>query len=191
SDHARTSMGGRRIPDTQAVTPAAQIRAHDVKAEKGKARVVIDAGDRRGRRAVKLGDEKAFRIDGSKTRVIGEAWIPPLARGPLHGQRNFVLPHRPYCERVHGDGPQICVTSRDCLRQTRSVCARERSDEAIHRSSRAERWIAWRSLSSLCERNCAMPGPSTHNADAAVRSPEMAHFFAQNILVPCDLFSEN
>jgi len=34
-----------------------------------------------------------------------------------------------------------------------------------------------------------MLAPSQRNAN--VNSPEMAHFFVQNILVPCALFSEN
>ena len=42
---------------------------------------------------------------------------------------------------------KIVSILRHCLRQTRSVCARERSDEAIH-SYPAVAWIASRSLSS-------------------------------------------
>jgi hypothetical protein len=30
-----------------------------------------------------------------------------------------------------------------------------------------------------------------HSRDADVHSPEMAHFFAQNIIASCELFSEN
>jgi hypothetical protein len=30
-----------------------------------------------------------------------------------------------------------------------------------------------------------------HPPDADVHSPEMAHFFGQNIIAPCGLFSEN
>jgi hypothetical protein len=30
-----------------------------------------------------------------------------------------------------------------------------------------------------------------HARDADVHSPEMAHFFAQNIIASCELFSEN
>ena len=94
-------MRDGRIPYAQAVAFAAQIRPHDVEAEKGKARIVIDAGDDRGRRAIELCDEKAFRIDGSKARVVGEARIPALARGPVHGQRNFIRPHCSNDESVH------------------------------------------------------------------------------------------
>jgi hypothetical protein len=84
-DHARARMRDRRIPYPQADAFAAKIRAHDVKAEKGKARIVIDAGDGCDRLAVELCDEKAFRIDGSKAGVVGEAWIPSLSRGPVDG----------------------------------------------------------------------------------------------------------
>src|SRR5262245_58486091 len=65
SDHARAGMRDRLIPYAQPVTFAAQVRSHDVKTEKGKARVVIDARDGRGRRAVEFADQKAARIDRS------------------------------------------------------------------------------------------------------------------------------
>ena len=84
-DHARAGVRDRRIPYAQAVAAAAQIRSHDVKAEKGKPRTVIDAGDGRGRLAVEFADEKAFRIDGSKAAGIGEAGIPAFSRRPVHG----------------------------------------------------------------------------------------------------------
>jgi hypothetical protein len=41
------------------------------------------------------------------------------------------------------------------------------------------------------ERRTTLIALRQHPRDADVHSPEMAHFFAQNILVPCDLFSEN
>jgi len=97
-------MRDRRLPDSYAAACAAQVGSHDVKAEKGKALAVIDAGDGRGRRAVELRDEEALPIDASKARGVGEAGIPALSRRPIDGQGNFIRPHRSNVG-VHDDDP--------------------------------------------------------------------------------------
>src|SRR3954463_16750568 len=77
-------------------------------------------------------------------------------------------------------GPfRICDFSRHDEEDDLSALAREKAD-AIPLALHSRKWMASLSL----YRSCA-----TRKAD--VCSPEMAHFFAQNILVPCALFSEN
>src|SRR5205823_4277116 len=89
-------------PYAQSVAAAAQILPHDIETEEGKARTVIDAGDGRSRRAFKLGDQEALRIDCGKAGVIGEARIPAFGCGPVHGDGDFVRPHRPNAQTVGG-----------------------------------------------------------------------------------------
>ena len=66
-----TGMLDRGIPDAQSVAAPAQIRPHDVEAEKRESIIVVDAGNRRGRRAVELADEKAAGVDGGEARGVG------------------------------------------------------------------------------------------------------------------------
>jgi hypothetical protein len=87
-------MGDGRIPDAQAVAAAAQVGAHDVEAEKRKARVVIDAGDGGRRLAVDLADEEALRIDGCEAGRVGEARIPALRGRPVGGDGDLLGAHR-------------------------------------------------------------------------------------------------
>jgi hypothetical protein len=84
-----------RIPYAQSIAAAAQVLSHDVEAEEGEARAVIDAGDGRGRSAVELADQEAFRIDRGEAGVVGEARVPAFGCGPVHRYRDFVRPHRP------------------------------------------------------------------------------------------------
>src|SRR5262245_20097157 len=86
-------MRDGRVPDAQAVAAAAQVGAHDVEAEEGDAIIVVDAGDRRGRRAVELADEESAWIDRGKAGSIGDAGIPPLSGGPVCGKHDLVRPH--------------------------------------------------------------------------------------------------
>ena len=86
-------MRNRRIPDAQAITAAAQIRAHDVEAEEGEAAVVIDAGDGRGRCAVELADQEAAGVDAGKAGCIGKARVPAFRRCPVDGDGDFVRVH--------------------------------------------------------------------------------------------------
>src|SRR5262249_26745417 len=90
----------RRVPDAQAEAATAQVGAHDVEAEEGKARVVIDAGDSGRRRAIELANQEALRIDRSEAGGVGEAGVPAFRRGPVGGERNLPGPHRPYLKIV-------------------------------------------------------------------------------------------
>jgi hypothetical protein len=99
-------MRDRRVPDAQAVAAAAQIAADNIEAEERESIIVIDAGDRRRRRAVELADEKAVGIDGIEAFGIGEAGIPAFRRRPIDGDGNFVGPHganaQPSCASHRG-----------------------------------------------------------------------------------------
>ena len=95
-------MGDGRIPDAQAVTATAHILAHDVEAEEREVRIVIDARDGRGGSAVQLADQEAAGIDGGEAGGIGDARIPSFGRCPVHGDRDFVVPHRPDAQFVRG-----------------------------------------------------------------------------------------
>ena len=72
-------MRDGRIPYAQSVAAAAQVLSHDVEAEEGETRAVIDAGDGRGRSAFELADEEAFRIGRGEAGVVGEARVPASA----------------------------------------------------------------------------------------------------------------
>src|SRR5207248_4965888 len=85
---------------------SAQILPHDVEAEEGEARTVIDAGDGRGRGAVELADEEAFRIGRGEAGAVGEARIPAFGCCPVHRYRDFVRPHRP--------DAQVALGGRSC-----------------------------------------------------------------------------
>jgi hypothetical protein len=100
-DHARGSMRDGLVPDAQAVAAAAQIRAHDVEAEKGEAVIVIDAGDGRGRRAVELTDQKPAAVDRGKTGGIRKTGVPALARRPIGGERDLVASHGADAKAIH------------------------------------------------------------------------------------------
>jgi hypothetical protein len=101
SDHARTGMCNRRVPYTQPEASTAQVLSHDIEAEEGEARIVIDAGYGRRRSAVELAYEEALRIDCDEAGVVGEARIPAFGRGPVHRYRDFLRPHRPDAKTVH------------------------------------------------------------------------------------------
>src|SRR5258708_9989371 len=101
-DRAWARVRDGRAPHAQSVAAGAQILAHDVEAEKGESRAVIDAGDGRGRSAVELADEEAFRIGRGEAGVVGEARVPAFGRRPVHGYRDFVRPHRADAQAVHG-----------------------------------------------------------------------------------------
>jgi hypothetical protein len=76
---------------------------------------------------------------------------------------------------------RVRVLSRHC---------EERSDEAIHTSLRPDGLLRFARNDGLlqdCVLDCATPSSTRED----VHSPEMAHFFAQNIIARCDLFSEN
>jgi hypothetical protein len=94
ADGAATRMLERRIPDAQAIAAAAQVGPYDIEAEKRESVVVVDAGNRRGRRAVELADEKAFGVDGGETCGVTEAGIPALGRRPVGGDGDLVRRHR-------------------------------------------------------------------------------------------------
>ena len=64
---------------------AAQVLSHNIETEEGKTRTVIDAGDGRGRSAVDLADEEAFRIGRGEAGVVGEARVPAFGGRPVHG----------------------------------------------------------------------------------------------------------
>jgi hypothetical protein len=66
-----------RIPYAQSIAAPAQVLSHDVEAEEGEACAVIDAGDGRGRSAVELADQEAFRIDRGEAGIVGEAGFQP------------------------------------------------------------------------------------------------------------------
>jgi hypothetical protein len=104
-DHARAGMRDRRIPYPHAVAFAAQIGAHDVEAEEGKARIVIDAGDGRGRRAIEFWRLKSLpdrRKQNSRHRQgRGSSLQPP----PIpQASADFSRPHRSNALRA-----SICV----------------------------------------------------------------------------------
>src|SRR4051795_6012315 len=88
ADGAVTRMFDRGIPDAQAIAAPAQVGPHDVEAEKRESVIVVDAGNRRGRRAVELADEKAFGgeargVDGGEARGVAKTGIPALGRRPV------------------------------------------------------------------------------------------------------------
>ena len=68
-----------------AAPAAAQVLSHNIETEEGKTRTVIDAGDGRGRSAVDLADEEAFRIGRGEAGVVGEARVPAFGGRPVHG----------------------------------------------------------------------------------------------------------
>ena len=105
-DHPCASVRDGRAPYAKSVAAPAQILPHDVEAEEGEARTVIDAGDGRGRSAVELADEEAFRIGRGEAGFVGEAWIPAFACCPIHRYRDFVRPHRP--------DAQVALGGRSC-----------------------------------------------------------------------------
>ena len=72
-------MRDRRIPNPQAVAAAAQILAHDVKAEKGKTLTVIDAGNGRGRHAVEFADQEASGSTEAKQAASARPGFQPSA----------------------------------------------------------------------------------------------------------------
>jgi len=94
-DHAWPGVRNGRIPYAQSIAAPAQVLSHDVEAKEGEACAVIDAGDGRGRSAVELADQEAFRIDRGEAGVVGEAGVPAFGCGPVHRYRDFVRPHRP------------------------------------------------------------------------------------------------
>ena len=104
-DHARAGVRDGGIPDAQSVAAAAHVLPHDVEAQEGEARVVIDAGDGGDWSAVDLADEEAVRIHGCKARSVGEARVPAFGRRPVDGKRDFVRPHRPHAQVAHGAKP--------------------------------------------------------------------------------------
>jgi hypothetical protein len=93
-DDAVTCLFDRGIPDAQAIAAAAQVGSHDVEAKKRESVVVVDAGNRRGSRAVELSDQKATGVDGGKARGVAEAGIPALGRRPVGGDGDLVRRHR-------------------------------------------------------------------------------------------------
>src|SRR6185369_16772022 len=99
-DDARTSMRHRRLPEPQPVAMPAQIRTHDVEAEKGEAIVIVDTGYGSDRHAVTLGQEKAVGIDHGEAGSIGQTGIPALGCRPVEGQGNLVWAHWPDGEAV-------------------------------------------------------------------------------------------
>ena len=83
-DHAWASMRDGRVPYPQSVAAAAQVLSHDIETEEGETRTVIDAGDGRGRSAVELADEEAFRIGRGEAGVVGEARVPAFGGRPVY-----------------------------------------------------------------------------------------------------------
>src|SRR5689334_25448710 len=98
-------MRDGRVPYAQPVAAATKVLAHDVEAEKGEARAVVDAGNGRGWNAVELADQEAFGVGPRETGFVSEAWIPAFGCRPVHGYRDFVRPHRPDLQIVHGRAP--------------------------------------------------------------------------------------
>src|SRR5262249_61707632 len=91
---ARPGMGDGGVPHLQAVATPAQIGPHDVEAEEGEPRVVIDARDGRRRASIELADQKTVRIDGGETGAVSKAGIPALGRRPVDGELDLLGPHR-------------------------------------------------------------------------------------------------
>jgi hypothetical protein len=68
-----------RVPYAPTVATAAQVLSHDVEAEEGDARAVVDAGDRRDQSAVEFADEEGFRLGRGEAGGVGEARVPAFS----------------------------------------------------------------------------------------------------------------
>jgi hypothetical protein len=109
-DHSCASVRDGRAPKAKSYATA-QILPHDVEAKA--TRTVIDAGDGRGRGAVELADEEAFRIGRGEAGVVGEARIPAWLL-PSSPAIEISSAHRPMLKslsRATGDGLMDRITA--------------------------------------------------------------------------------
>ena len=122
-DHAWASMRDRGVPYSQPVAAAAQVLAHDVEAEEGEARAVIDAGDGRGRNAVDLADEEARRIGRWKQASSAKPGFQPSAAAQSTAVEissgRIVRMWRLFVAGDRADGLINEITARKCFRQNR------------------------------------------------------------------------
>jgi hypothetical protein len=81
-------------------------------------------------------------------------------------------------------GPSGCVTSAVIMKRAATTCPPQQA---------RTRKLTTKQPAKLQLQNGVFDGApsSSSTSDINVRSPEMAHFFAQNLIAPCGLFSEN